>query len=149
MPARIEADGLDVRCGSYHNIFQLGFILQAEYDAKILNDIIWFKPNAQPNITARMFTQSTETLIWVAKQSGWKFNYKDMKALNGGKQIRNKWEIPLTPRSEKSAGDKHPSQKPLALLDRCLRATTDPGDMVLDSMPPTAQASRARCRRTP
>lgn len=119
-------------CGSYHNIFQLGFILQTEYDAKILNDIIWFKPNAQPNITARMFTQSTETLIWVAKNSGWKFKYWDIKELNGGKQMRNMWEISVTPASEKSAGDKHPTQKPLKLLDRCIRATTDEGDVVLD-----------------
>lgn len=128
----LKPNGSMFVCGSFHNIFQLGFILQAEYDAKILNDIIWFKPNAQPNITARMFTQSTETLIWVAKNSGWKFNYKEMKALNGGKQMRNKWEIPVTPKSEKWAGEKHPTQKPIKLLERCLRAATDPGDIVLD-----------------
>lgn len=119
-------------CGSYHNIFQLGFILQTEYDAKILNDIIWFKPNAQPNITCRMFTQSTETLIWVAKNSGWKFNYDEIKQMNGGKQMRNEWEIPVTPQSEKLAGNRHPTQKPLKLLERCLVAATDPGDLVLD-----------------
>lgn len=117
-------------CGSYHNIFQLGFILQSGYNARVLNDIIWFKPNAQPNITTRMFTQSTETLLWVAKQSGWKYNYREMKALNGGKQMRNKWDIPVTPRRERVG--RHPTQKPLALVERCVRATTTAGDLILD-----------------
>ncbi len=41
--------------GTYHNIYTMGFILQ-QLDLKILNSIVWVKPNAQPNITCRMFT---------------------------------------------------------------------------------------------
>ena len=63
--------------GSFHNIYQMGFIIeQFHQDSKINNSIVWFKPNAQPNITCRFFTESTEHLIWASKGAkGWKFNY--------------------------------------------------------------------------
>src|SRR3989338_8658582 len=34
--------------GSFHNIYELGFILRQFDDIKINNSIVWFKPNAQP-----------------------------------------------------------------------------------------------------
>jgi site-specific DNA-methyltransferase (adenine-specific) len=126
-------------CGSFHNIYQLGFILQ-HFDAKINNSIVWFKPNAQPNITCRMFTESTEHLIWAVKnhsKAKWTFNYKDTKdliydALNPkGKQTRNTWHIPLTPKKEKWAGV-HPTQKPQELLRRVIMSCTREGDLILD-----------------
>ncbi len=54
-----------------------------------------------------------------------------MKAENGGKQMRDVWQIPVPPRSEKLLG-KHPTQKPLRLMRRVLAASTHPGDFVLD-----------------
>ena len=120
--------------GTYHNIYTLGFILQM-MDLKILNSIIWMKPNAQPNITCRMFTESTEQLIWACnnnrkKASGWTFNYSQAKEINAGKQMRNLWTFPLTAKSERIAS--HPSQKPLALMERVVCLTTRPGDWILD-----------------
>lgn len=126
--------------GSFHNIYQLGFIIQNIADVKINNSVVWFKPNAQPNITCRMFTESTEHLIWASKNGNnkkWKFNYEDTKTeifddLNPkGKQTRNVWSIPLTPPSEKWAGS-HPTQKPTELLRRIILSCTDEGDLVLD-----------------
>jgi site-specific DNA-methyltransferase (adenine-specific) len=120
-------------CGSFHNIYQLGFILQ-HLDAKINNSIVWFKPNAQPNITCRMFTESTEHLIWAVKnhsKTKWTFNYDLIKSMNNGKQMRNLWEIPLTPKSEKWAGV-HPTQKPIELVRRAMLACTNEGALVLD-----------------
>lgn len=126
-------------CGSFHNIYQLGFILQ-HLDAKINNSVVWFKPNAQPNITCRMFTESCEHLIWATKNHSkerWVFNYGDTKNkieddLNPkGKQTRNVWSIPLTPRKEKWAGD-HPTQKPIELLRRIILSCSKEGDLVLD-----------------
>ncbi len=114
-------------CGSFHNIYQIGFILQHFHDLKTNNSIVWFKPNAQPNITCRFFTESTEHLIWASKNGDgkkWTFNYELMKSMNGGKQMRNVWEIPLTPRREKWAGE-HPTQKPLELLKRIILACTN------------------------
>ena len=126
--------------GSFHNIYELGFIIQNLPNIKINNSIVWFKPNAQPNITCRFFTESTEHLIWASKNGNnkkWKFNYEITKGeiedeINPkGKQTRNVWVIPLTPPTEKWAG-KHPTQKPVELLKRIIISCTDKGDTILD-----------------
>jgi len=122
--------------GTYHNIYQLGHILQHVLDRRILNSVVWFKPNAQPNITARTLTESTEQIIWAvnetpARATGWTFNYWEAKEMNGGKQMRNLWDFPVTPKRERAAG-KHPSQKPLALLERAVLLASKPGDLILD-----------------
>jgi len=54
-----------------------------------------------------------------------------MKKMNNGKQMRNVWEIPLTPKKEKWAGE-HPTQKPMELLRRVILSCTNEGDTVLD-----------------
>jgi hypothetical protein len=54
-----------------------------------------------------------------------------MREENGGKQMKTVWRIPPPGRAEKTFG-KHPTQKPVALIDRCLRASTNPGDLVFD-----------------
>ena len=66
--------------GTYHSIYQCGWALQ-EGGWHILNDIAWFKPNASPNLSCRMFTASHETLIWArtAKKHKHIFNYDAMK----------------------------------------------------------------------
>ena len=126
--------------GSFHNIYQVGFILQNYNDVKINNSIVWYKPNAQPKITCRFFTESTEHLIWASKNGNgqkWKFNYEVTKKeiednLNPkDKQTRNVWSIPLTPKKEKWAGE-HPTQKPEELLRRIILSCTNEGDIVLD-----------------
>ncbi|MCB0403182.1 MAG: site-specific DNA-methyltransferase [Bdellovibrionales bacterium] len=120
--------------GTYHNIYLTGFLM-GEMDRKVLNSIVWSKPNAQPNITCRMLTESTEQVVWACNESpkkatGWTFNYQDGKAMNGGKQLRNHWVYPVTPKSERVAG--HPTQKPLQLMERLIQLFTNKGDMVLD-----------------
>ena len=121
--------------GTYHNIYDIGFILN-EFDLKIINSIIWFKPNAQPNITCRMLTESTEQLIWACnnptkKAKNWIFNYETAKKFNNGKQLRNFWSIPYTPKSEKIFG-KHPTQKPIDLITRLILIASKPKDIILD-----------------
>jgi site-specific DNA-methyltransferase (adenine-specific) len=120
--------------GTYHNLYTQGFILQ-QLDRKVLNSIVWHKPNAQPNITCRMLTESSEQLVWAcnntqAEAKRWTFNYDVAKQLNSGKQMRNVWSIPLTSRKERVAG--HPTQKPLQLLERLVLLSTRPGDWILD-----------------
>jgi len=128
----LTKDGVIWVSGTAHVIFSIGFAMQ-QLGFKILNDIIWFKPNASPNLSCRYFTHSTETVIWAAKnqKSKHNFNYELMKQLGNGRQMRNLWEIsPPQPR-EKIHG-KHPTQKPLKLLERILLASTNEGDVVLD-----------------
>ena len=132
----VKPNGNILVFGTYHNIYQLGFILQSVLDRRILNSVVWFKPNAQPNITARTLTESTEQIIWAvngtqAKATGWTFNYWDAKEMNGGKQMRNLWDFPVTSKKERAAG-KHPSQKPLALLERAVLLASQPGELLLD-----------------
>ena len=45
--------------------------------------------------------------------------------------MKTVWRIPAAGTAEKVYG-KHPTQKPIALIDRCIRASTNPGDLVLD-----------------
>lgn len=121
--------------GSFHNIFLIGYLAQ-KLNLRIINNIIWAKPNAQPNITCRMFTESTEQILWICnnpekKATNWTFNYQKMKELNQGKQMRNFWIIPTTPMSEKVNG-KHPSQKPIALMERIVLAASKENDLILD-----------------
>ena len=132
----VKPNGNILVFGTFHNIYLLGFLLGHVLERRILNSIVWFKPNAQPNITARTLTESTEQIIWAVNETPkratkWTFNYWDAKEMNGGKQMRNLWEFPVTSRSERVNGA-HPSQKPLALLERAVLLMSDPGDLLLD-----------------
>ena len=126
--------------GTYHSIYSCGFAMQL-LGYHILNDISWFKPNASPNMCCRYFTASHETLIWARKDKKTKhtFNYELMK--NGdfssdfikkpNTQMRSVWAIGTPKKSEKTFG-KHPTQKPLDLLERIILASTNEGDLILD-----------------
>jgi len=118
--------------GTNHIHQIIGFcLLQLGY--KVLNDIAWLKPNPPPNLSCRYFTHSTEIIWWAArdKKSKHKFNYKVMKQLNDGKQMKSVWQIDAPPKEEKVFG-KHPTQKPLALLERIIVASTDEDDLIFD-----------------
>lgn len=141
--------------GTYHSIYQCGHALQS-LGYHILNDISWFKPNAAPNLSCRYFTASHETLIWARKSKSAKhvFNYNLMKNWEKNykksfqcvyckrnsehelfhqfaKQMRSVWAINPPPPEEKKH-TKHPTQKPLALLERIITASTNKGDLILD-----------------
>lgn len=126
--------------GTYHSIYQCGFILQ-NIKYHILNDISWFKPNAAPNLSCRFFTASHETLIWARKEKKAKhtFNYQDIKNGDWSEdefkkpylQMRSVWSMG-TPKKEEKRFGKHPTQKPLDLLKRIILASTKEGDIVLD-----------------
>lgn len=118
--------------GTSHAIHSVGFAMQ-QLEFKLLNDISWVKPNPPPNLSCRYFTHATETLIWAAKNKKSKhtFHYKLMKEINRGKQMKSVWEFLPPDRAEKRFG-KHPTQKPVALLERVLLASSNQGDLVLD-----------------
>lgn len=126
--------------GTYHSIYQCGHALQS-LGYHILNDISWFKPNASPNLSCRFFTASHETIIWARKDKKAKhiFNYDLMKDGNWPEdklkkpnlQMRSVWSVG-TPKPEEKKYGKHPTQKPLDLLNRIVLASTNKGDVVLD-----------------
>lgn len=126
--------------GTYHSIYQCGFAIQS-LGYHILNDITWYKPNAAPNLSCRMFTASHETLLWVRKEkkASHTFNYDYLREREWvgdfmkvpNKQMRSVWAINTPKPWEKKFG-KHPTQKPYDLLERIILASTKEGDVVLD-----------------
>lgn len=101
---------------------------------KIINNITWQKTNPPPNLACKTFTHSTETIIWARKdlkKSKYTFNYNLMKELNDNKQMKDVWTTSLTKPSEKKCG-KHPTQKPLEILDKIILASTKENDLILD-----------------
>jgi site-specific DNA-methyltransferase (adenine-specific) len=140
--------------GTYHSIYACGFALQL-LEFHLLNDISWFKPNASPNLSCRFFTASHETLLWArkSKKGQHTFNYQAMKEGSfpkdsikaAGKQMRSVWSIPTPPPSEKRYG-KHPTQKPLELLERVVLASTQPGDLIVDPFAGSATTGVAAIR---
>ena len=112
--------------GTLHNHPSVGVILK-ELGLWIINDIIWFKPNAPPLMQKKRFVPSTE-LIWVASKSKkYYFNYEMAKALNGGKQMRNLWTMPAQRHTTP-----HPTEKPEQLLERIILIGSKQGDTILD-----------------
>ncbi len=121
---------------TYHNVGDLLVILR-ELELKCLNIIVWEKTNPHPNLTRRMFTHSCEFVLFFAKGKNWTFNYEDMKGFskNGG-QMKDVWHLPLCQGRERIKRDDrraaHPTQKPEALLERIILASSKQGDLVLD-----------------
>lgn len=128
----LHANGTIWITGTFHNIYSCGLSLQ-QLGFRLLNNITWYKKNAPPNLSCRYFTHSTETVLWAKKSEKAKhyFNYELMKKMNGDKQMRDVWEIPAINKKEKKFGQ-FPTQKPLALLERIILASTQEGDLVLD-----------------
>ena len=136
----LKENGSILISGTLHNIYKVGYLLEKN-GFHIINDIIWFKPNAPPNLSCKYFTHSHEVVLWArkSKSSQHTFNYEIMKKWNNpkdklknkDKQMRSVWSIPLIPKNEKKFG-KHPTQKPLELLNRIISASSNEGDFILD-----------------
>ena len=129
----LKDDGTIWISGTMHNIYSIGMALEQE-GFKIINNITWEKLNPPPNISCRYFVHSTETILWAKKNiknAKHKFNYSLMKELNNGKQMKDVWKSSLTKPSEKKCG-KHPTQKPIEILEKVILSSTNEGDMILD-----------------
>lgn len=129
----LKDDGTIWISGTLHNIYSIGMALEEER-FKIINNITWQKTNPPPNLACKTFTHSTETILWARKdipKAKYKFNYKLMKELNNNKQMKDVWTTSLTKPSEKKQG-KHPTQKPLEILEKIILASTNENDLILD-----------------
>ena len=127
--------------GTYHNIGIINVICQ-QLGIEIINEVIWYKRNAFPNLSGRRLTASHETLLWCHKGGKKREYYFDYEYSKNGdfesdglktpeKQMRTVWDIPNNKdRSELQFG-KHPTQKPLRILKRMIRLSTKSGDTIL------------------
>ena len=127
---------------TYHNIAEVMIVLK-QLNFKINNIITWQKTNAMPNMTKRLFTHSTEFVVWAVKGKKWVFNYEELKRINpekqkdgSRKQMRDVWSLPLVQGKERLRGTDsralHPTQKPEEMLKRIIIASSNEGDLVLD-----------------
>jgi site-specific DNA-methyltransferase (adenine-specific) len=145
---------------TYHNLSEVMIILK-QLNFKINNVIVWQKTNAMPNMTKRVFTHSTEFVVWAVKGKNWIFNYKELKNINPDrqkdgslKQMRDVWAIPLVQGKERLHGKDgralHPTQKPEEMLKRIIIASSSEGDTVLDPFlgsGTTAVVAKKLCRK--
>lgn len=127
---------------TYHNLSEVMIVLK-QLNFKINNIITWQKTNAMPNMTKRVFTHSTEFIVWAVKGKNWTFNYNELKKINPQKQkdgtlkqMRDVWTLPLVQGKERLRGKDgralHPTQKPEEMLKRIIIASSNKGDTVLD-----------------
>lgn len=118
--------------GTYHNIYSVANCM-VELGYKILNVIVWCKPDAPLTLSDSHFNFSAEYIIWARKYKDKRhfYNIDLMTSINGGKRMSDVWNIPTTGLWEKTCG-KHPTQKPLRLMYRIILSSTQEGDIVLD-----------------
>lgn len=127
--------------GTYHNIGIINILCQMN-NIEIINEVIWYKKNAFPNLSGRRLTASHETLLWChsgEKKREYYFNYDYSK--NGdfekdelkkqGKQMRTVWDISNNKQKRELDFGKHPTQKPLSILKRIVELSSKENDIVL------------------
>lgn len=115
--------------GTIHNIFDIKKFID-EIGYKVINVVIWHKTDPPPLIYKNKLRFSYELLIWASKGNKHKFNYEEMYKISNS-ELEDIWTIPAVKMNEKKFGY-HPTQKPEALLERIILATTNPRDLVLD-----------------
>jgi DNA modification methylase len=142
-----------------------------EWGWKLINDVIWVKPNGMPESAKRRFTKMHEHIFVFAKTASYKFNqqFEDQKidrhvtwvqkAGNSiqpragerwpndeGRNMRDWWAIPPA-----SYPDAHFAVFPDEIPQRCIAAGSDPGEIVLDPFMgsgTTARVARSMGRRS-
>ncbi|MCJ7767812.1 site-specific DNA-methyltransferase [Candidatus Bathyarchaeota archaeon] len=126
---------------TYHNSGVVNVACQV-LGLEIINEVVWFKRNAFPNISRRRLTASHETILWVhtgGRERKYRFNYEDVRAYccpedglkERGKQLRTVWDIPNNKSAEELKFGRHPTQKPLRLTERVLLVSAMRGGRLL------------------
>jgi len=127
--------------GTYHNIGMINVVCQ-KLGIEIINEVIWYKRNAFPNLSGRRLTASHETILWCHTGNSkreYYFNYEYSKNSSfaedqlkiPGKQMRTVWDIPNNKERGESKWGKHPTQKPLKIIRRMIQLSSKPGDICL------------------
>ncbi|MGB9113409.1 MAG: site-specific DNA-methyltransferase [Acidimicrobiales bacterium] len=107
--------------------WRLAFALQAS-GWYLRTDIIWNKPNCQPESVADRPTRSHEYVFLLSKSERY---YYDVKAVPGpnDRRLRSVWDIQTRIVPEANG---HFATFPPALVEPCVLSSTRPGDFVLD-----------------
>ena len=109
--------------------WRIAFALQAD-GWYLRSDIIWNKPNGHPESVKDRPSRVHEYVFLFSKSERYKYNYERVKepAMNGStKGLRSVWSLNTEPLKEN-----HFAAFPTKLVSRCMEATSDTGDVVLD-----------------
>ena len=127
--------------GTYHNMGVINVTCQM-LGIEIINEVIWYKRNAFPNLAGRRLTASHETILWCNKggkkreyffdygySKDGDFSYDSLKS--AGKQMRTVWDISNNKEKSELIYGKHPTQKPIRILKRIIKLASSEGDIML------------------
>lgn len=89
-------------------------------------DVIWQKPNCQPESVKDRPTRSHEYVFLFSKSERYEYEAAAVRGPNG-RNLRTVWDIHTQP-----AKDAHVAMFPVALVEPCIGLTSKPGDLVLD-----------------
>ncbi|MEZ0364179.1 MULTISPECIES: DNA-methyltransferase [Mycobacterium] len=92
------------------------------------SDIIWNKPNAQPESVTDRPTRSHEYVFLFSKSERYKYNVKAVEGPNG-RRLRSVWDVKT---QAYRAASGHFATFPPALIEPCVTLSSDEGDLVLD-----------------
>ncbi len=107
--------------------WRIAFLLQ-EAGWWLRSEVIWHKPNAQPESVRDRPTKSHETVFLFSKSQSYYYNVDAVRGPNG-RRLRTVWDIPTSPRRFSGDAD-HPAVMPMTL--RCIEITSHGRAVVLD-----------------
>lgn len=90
------------------------------------SDVVWYKPNCQPESVKDRPTRSHEYLFLFSKNERYRYDAEAVRGPNN-RNLRTVWEI-----NTQAFADAHFATFPKALVETCLALTTADGDLVLD-----------------
>jgi DNA modification methylase len=92
------------------------------------SEIIWRKPNAQPESVRDRPTRDHEQIFLLSKSEKYKY---DVTAVTGpnGRRLRTVWDIKTL---VNRAASGHFATYPTELVETCVKLASEPGDVVLD-----------------
>lgn len=90
------------------------------------SDIIWYKPNTQPESVRDRPTRSHEHIFLFSKSERYSYDVDAIRGPNG-RRLRDVWDLNTT-----GYAGAHFATYPDELVRRCLLISTRPGDYVLD-----------------
>ncbi len=105
--------------------WQLAFALQAD-GWYLRTEVIWNKPNCQPESVKDRPTRSHEYIFLFSKAERYKYRSDEVRGPNG-RNLRTVWDI-----NTRALRESHIAAFPIDLVEPCLSLSTDTGDMVLD-----------------
>jgi site-specific DNA-methyltransferase (cytosine-N4-specific) len=107
--------------------WRLAFALQAA-GWYLRADVVWHKPNCQPESVGDRPTRSHEYLFLFSRSERYHYDVTAVRGPNG-RRLRTVWDVPTQALKEANG---HVATFPPALVEPCILSGSRPGDLVLD-----------------